>query len=70
MRSLYLKAYWLSWGGEYSQFLEAKSQLTLDRPGRRCYSLHDLVRALRQFQIPRYYRSGRNYDRASRRLSL
>ncbi len=48
------QGYWLRWGGEYSEFLAAKSQLTRDRPYRAGPDLHDPVRAVRQLSSSRW----------------
>ena len=44
--------YRLTWGGEYSEFLEAKHQIGNHRPAGAAADFHDSFRALRQFQIP------------------
>ncbi len=51
-RKIPAAGYRLTWGGEYSEFLEAKQPDGAHRPARRAADLHDSVRALRQLQIP------------------
>ena len=46
------QGYTLTWGGEYSQFLEAKAQLYGDRTNRARHHLHDPVCALWKLQVP------------------
>ena len=46
------QGYWLTWGGEYSQFLEAEVAARAHWSiGRGAY-LHDSVRAVRELQVP------------------
>ena len=52
------------WGGEYSEYLEARAPDGDHRPARGAADFHDSVRALRQFQIPGDDCVGRGDDRA------
>ncbi len=63
--------YRLTWGGEYSEFLEAKHQIGNHRAAGAAADFHDSVRAVRQFQISGGdcarrgdHRTGRRADRA------
>ena len=46
-----------TWGGEYSEYLEARHQMEIIGPLALLADFHDSVRALRQFQIPGDHRA-------------
>ena len=54
------QGYWMEWGGEYSQFLEAKVAAQRDWSARGGADLHDPLRALRQLQVPGHDCAGRD----------
>ena len=45
------QGYWMTWGGEYSQFLEARSQMYFIVPLALVSDFHDSVCALRELQV-------------------
>jgi cobalt-zinc-cadmium resistance protein CzcA len=59
----------LDWGGEYSELVEAKSQLSVIGPLAGLADLHDPVRALWQFEIPADHRDRRGSHRTGRRAA-
>ena len=56
--------YRLTWGGEYGELLQARAPDGIHWPAGGAHHLHDLVRALREFQVPDNHRYRRHDDRA------
>ena len=61
------QGYRMDWGGEYSQFLEARSQMYFIGPLGVGVDFHDSVCAVRKLQISGDDCAGRDHDRTCRR---